>query len=90
MQQTQIETEKPRASREGRRVPLGRAPQAQYLASEQTIGTWPGSLDEARRLVDAAIGRRVPDDERELLALLAERGARRAWHSNSRAVAVFE
>jgi|GraSoiStandDraft_57_1057295.scaffolds.fasta_scaffold291408_2 hypothetical protein len=63
---------------------------AQYLASEQTIGTWPGTLDEARELIDAAVGRRVPDDERELLALLVERGARRAWHSNEHPVVIFD
>jgi hypothetical protein len=63
---------------------------AEYLASEQTIGTWPGTLDEARDLIDAAVGRRVPDDERELLALLVERGARRAWHSNDHPVVVFD
>ena len=90
MQQTQIETENLEQVARDVGYRWGVRLKAQYLASEQTIGTWPGSLDEARRLVDAAIGRRVPDDERELLALLAERGARRAWHSNSRAVAVFE
>jgi len=63
---------------------------AQYLASEQTIGCWPGTLDEARHLVDAALGRRIADDERELLALLVERGARRAWHSSEHSVVVFE
>ena len=63
---------------------------AEYLASEQTIGTWPGTLDEARDLIDAAVGRRVPDDERELLALLVERGARRAWHSNDHPAVVFD
>jgi hypothetical protein len=63
---------------------------AQYLASEQTIGSWPGTLDEARHLVDSALGRRIPDDERELLALLVERGARRAWHSSEHPVVIFE
>jgi hypothetical protein len=63
---------------------------AEYLASEQTIGVWPGTLDEARRLIDLAVGRRIPDDERELLALLVERGARRAWHSTEHPRVVFE
>jgi hypothetical protein len=53
---------------------------AEYLASGRAIGNWPCGLDEARRLVDTAVGR-VEDSERELLALLVERGARRAWHS---------
>lgn len=64
---------------------------AQYLAGDQTIGSWPGTLEEARRLVDVNFGRRLADDQRELLALLVERGARRAWHtSTGYAVAVNE
>jgi hypothetical protein len=53
---------------------------AQYVAAGRTLGNWPGTLDDARRLVDSAAGP-VGHDERELLALLVERGARRAWHS---------
>jgi hypothetical protein len=63
---------------------------AEYLASEQTIGIWPGTLDEARHLIDSTVGRRIPDEERELLALLVERGARRAWHSTDHARVIFE
>jgi hypothetical protein len=54
---------------------------AAQSASGRAIGNWPGTLDEARRLVDAAAGRRLDDQERELLAMLVERGARREWHS---------
>jgi hypothetical protein len=54
---------------------------ADHLTKGKTLGTWPGTLDEARRLVDVTAGRRLEDQERELLALLVERGARRAWHS---------
>ena len=53
---------------------------AHYLRSARTIGSWPGTLDEARRLIDDTVGAPLADDERELLALLAERGARRAWN----------
>jgi hypothetical protein len=90
MQQAQIETTKlEQVAREiGQR--WGARMKAQYVASEQTIGNWPGTLDEARRLVDAALGRRIADDERELLALLVERGARRAWHSSDRSVAAYK
>ena len=56
----------------------------QYIASDQTIGSWPGTLDEARRLIDTASDRHLGDEQRELLALLVERGARRAWHSSDR------
>jgi hypothetical protein len=56
----------------------------EYLENDQTIGSWPGTLDEARRLIDTAIGHRVGDEQRELLALLVERGARRAWHTSDR------
>lgn len=54
---------------------------AEYLARTKTLGNWPGTLEEARGLVDAALGRRVGHEDCELLALLVERGARRAWHA---------
>ena len=53
---------------------------AHYLHNARTIGSWPGTLDEARRLIDDTVGARLEEEERELLALLAERGARRAWN----------
>jgi hypothetical protein len=56
---------------------------AHYLRNARTIGSWPGTLDEARRLIDDTVGSRLEEDERELLALLAERGARRAWNDVS-------
>jgi hypothetical protein len=56
---------------------------AQYLRSARTIGNWPGSLEDARRLIDDTVGARLDEDEREALALLAERGARRAWNDMS-------
>jgi hypothetical protein len=56
---------------------------AHYLTSARAIGSWPGTLDEARRLIDDTVGAQLDDEERELLALLAERGARRAWNDVS-------
>jgi hypothetical protein len=56
---------------------------AHYLGSARTLGSWPGTLDEARRLIDDTVGAKLDEDERELLALLAERGARRAWNDVS-------
>ena len=56
---------------------------ASYLHNARTIGSWPGTLDEARRLIDDAVGATLDEEERELLALLAERGARRAWNDVS-------
>jgi hypothetical protein len=53
---------------------------AQYLRADRTIGSWPGTLDDARRLIDSTVGRDLEEEERELLALLAERGARRVWN----------
>ncbi len=53
----------------------------QYAAQDKTMGSWPGTLEEARRLVDTTFGARLADEQRELLALLVERGARRAWHA---------
>jgi len=52
---------------------------AHYLRNERALGSWPGTLDEARRLIDDTVGTTLDSEERELLALLAERGARRAW-----------
>ena len=57
---------------------------AQYDSRQQQRGNWPGTLEEARHIVDTAVGRKLPHDDRELLALLVERGARRAWHSQPR------
>lgn len=53
---------------------------AQYLRADRTPSSWPGTLDEARRLIDSTVDGDLGDDERELLALLAERGARRVWN----------
>ena len=53
---------------------------AQYLRADRSIGSWPGTLDDARRLIDSTVGGELGDEERELLALLAERGARRVWN----------
>jgi hypothetical protein len=58
---------------------------AHYLRSARTIGSWPGTLDEARHLIDDVVGEPLEEDERELLALLVERGARRAWNDVSSA-----
>ena len=61
-------------------VRWGTTMRAHYLRNARTIGSWPGTLDEARRLIDDTVGATLDDEERELLALLAERGARRAWN----------
>lgn len=53
---------------------------AQYLRADRAPASWPGTLDEARRLIDSTVDGELGDDERELLALLAERGARRVWN----------
>src|SRR5262245_57304653 len=60
-------------------VRWGNRMRAQYLRNARTLGSWPGTLDEARHLIDDACGR-LEEGERELLALLVERGARRAWN----------
>ena len=44
---------------------------------------WPGKLQDARMLVDRHLGGHVPEEERESLALIVERGARMAWHGRS-------
>jgi len=42
-------------------------------------GTWPCGLEDARRLIDDLLGTRLTEEEREPLAIIAERSARRAW-----------
>jgi hypothetical protein len=54
---------------------------AEQLAPGDNVGNWPGTLDQARTLVDSALQQPLPHEERELLAMLVERGARRAWHA---------
>ena|SRR5258708_6193048 len=54
---------------------------AQYAARQMPMGNWPGTLEEARHMVDSIVDKKIPHDERELLAMLVERGARRAWHT---------
>src|SRR6185436_11180101 len=56
---------------------------AQYASRTNQVGNWPGSLEEARLMVDQFAGKKVSHDERELLAMLVERGARRAWHTRA-------
>jgi hypothetical protein len=63
---------------------------AQYATRSSTVGNWPGSLEEARLMVDQIADKKLPHDERELLAMLVERGARRAWHTRASAAHVPE
>jgi hypothetical protein len=51
--------------------------------SRQSGLLWPGKLQDARMLVDRHLGGHVPEEEREILALIVERGARRAWQGRS-------
>jgi hypothetical protein len=41
---------------------------------------WPGTLQEARALVDELSGTQLDDLDREPLAIILERRARSAWH----------
>jgi hypothetical protein len=61
----------------------GTTMRAQYLRDARKVGSWPGTLDQARRLIDTTVAAPLAEDERELLALLAERGARRAWSDSN-------
>ena len=54
---------------------------AQHASRKASMGNWPGTLEEARQMVDQLVERKLAHDERELLAMLVERGARRAWHT---------
>jgi hypothetical protein len=57
----------------------GRTVRERQEAVGQRPGTWPCGLDEARRLIDNLLGARLSEEEREPLAIIAERSARRAW-----------
>jgi hypothetical protein len=56
---------------------------ALHGARNARLGNWPGTLEECRQMVDALVGRKIGHDERELLAMLVERAARRAWHTRA-------
>jgi hypothetical protein len=57
----------------------GRNLRARHDAAGQRLGAWPHGLEDARRLIDDLLGRRLSEEEREPLAIIAERSARRAW-----------
>ena len=45
-----------------------------------SLGAWPCGLSDARRLIDDLLGARLTDEEREPLAIIAERSARGIWY----------
>ena len=53
----------------------------EYTIQDRSPDSWPGTLQQARELVDGIIGDQTADEERETLAMLVERGARRAWRA---------
>ena len=57
----------------------GRNLRERHEAVGRRLGAWPCGLDEARRLIDNLLGARLSEEEREPLAIIAERSARRAW-----------
>jgi hypothetical protein len=57
----------------------GKSLRALREKSGHGLGTWPFGLEEARRLIDDLLGTRLTEEEREPLAIIAERSARRAW-----------
>jgi hypothetical protein len=61
----------------------GRSMRARHEANGLRLGTWPCGLDEARRLIDELLGTRLTEEEREPLAIIAERSARRAWGTDA-------
>ena len=57
----------------------GRNLRARHEEGGRHIGAWPLGLEDARRLIDELLGARLTDEQREPLAIIAERSARRAW-----------
>jgi hypothetical protein len=58
----------------------GKRLKARHSATERSLGAWPCGLDEARRLIDDLLGGRLSDEDREPLAIIAERCARGIWY----------
>jgi hypothetical protein len=50
----------------------------------QRESSWPCGLDEARKLIDETLGRRISGDRVEALAIIVERSARATWYESSR------
>jgi hypothetical protein len=48
-------------------------------ASEDIEDLWPGTLEQARQILDATLGQRISAENREPLAMIVERSARAAW-----------
>jgi hypothetical protein len=57
----------------------GRNLRLRHEQGGRSIGAWPCSLEEARCLIDELLGTRLNEEQREPLAIIAERSARRAW-----------
>jgi hypothetical protein len=57
----------------------GKSLRALHEKSGHRLGAWPCGLEEARRLIDDLLGTRLTEEQREPLAIIAERSARRAW-----------
>jgi hypothetical protein len=54
----------------------------EYMTQERSPESWPGTLQQARELIEGVLGDQAAEEERETLAMLVERGARRAWRSD--------
>jgi hypothetical protein len=57
----------------------GRNLRVRHEEGGRRLGSWPCGLEDARRLIDDLLGCRLTEEEREPLAIIAERSARRAW-----------
>jgi hypothetical protein len=53
-------------------------------STPQNAELWPGSLEQARDLLDELIGTRLRIEQREALALMVERSARATWTAIAR------
>ena len=49
---------------------------------EKDLGPWPGTVDEARHLLDANLGAECPSERLEALVSIVERSARAAWRGS--------
>jgi hypothetical protein len=58
----------------------GRQQRLRHGASGGQSGAWPCGLEDARQLIDDLLGLRLNEEDREPLAIIAERSARRVWY----------
>jgi hypothetical protein len=53
-----------------------------FGSAAKDLGPWPGTIEEARHLLDATLGCECPSDRLDALVSIVERSARAAWRGS--------